>query len=271
MKKLTVWICTLLAVCSCVLMTPTEGLAQEIASGTCGGYITWVLDNNGTLTFSGAGEMEHFSPYSRPWDGRPGAITTVIIEEGITSIGNYAFADMEHLVSITIPDSVQSIGGSAFQNCVSLQEVRLPKDLVSIPAGTFAGCVSLRSIVIPDNVDHIWHEAFRGCTSLTTVTVPLNLRTIEYDAFAECPNLWHILYAGRKGQFKNIGKYPGNDDFKNAQVHYKCAKNVKMDPVNQVCSICQRKNITTVVICVAVVAGVTAAIVVAVRRRNRLW
>lgn len=271
MKKLTIWLCTLLTVCSCVWMSSARAYAKELASGKCGANITWVLDYNGTLTFSGTGEMDHFSPYTRPWDGRPGAITTVVIEEGITSIGNYAFMDMEHLVSVTIPDSVGSIGGSVFQNCISLQEIRLPKGLVSIPTETFAGCVSLRSIVIPENVDHIWHGAFQGCTSLTTVTIPVKLRTIERDAFAECPNLWHVVYAGRKGQFKNIGKYPGNDALENAQLHNRCGKNVKINPVNRVCSICQRNKITTVVLCVAAVAGVTAAIVAAVRRRNRLW
>lgn len=271
MKRLAIWICTFWMVCSFVLIMPMQVQAKKIASGTCGANITWVLDSNGTLTFSGAGEMEHFSPYSRPWEGRPVAITTVVIEAGITSIGNYAFADLEHLVSVTIPDTVMDLGGSTFQNCVSLQQIKLPKYITSIPSGVFMGCSSLQSIVIPDKVEHIWHGAFQDCTSLRVVTMPVKLRFIEHDAFAQCPNLWHILYAGRKGQFRNIAKYSGNEDLKNAHVHYQCGKNVKIDPENQVCSVCIREKVTTVAICAAVAAGAITAIVVAVRRRNRLW
>ena len=102
-------------------------IANAASSGNCGAdgdNVTWMLDDAGTLTISGTGDMEDYrSSYNIPWYGSRSSITNVIIEEGVTSIGNYVFDRCGSLTSVTIPGSVTSIGSSAFSNCSSLDSV----------------------------------------------------------------------------------------------------------------------------------------------------
>ena len=97
------------------------------------------------------------------------------IPAGVTSIGDYAFGgyfwDCTSLTSVVIPDSVTSIGNRAFQGCSSLTSVVIPDSVTSIGNWAFQDCTSLTSIEIPDSVTLIGDWAFQGCTSLTSITV----------------------------------------------------------------------------------------------------
>ena len=97
--------------------------AAATHSGTCGENVTWTLTNDGTLTISGIGEMADYYIFSVPWYDTRSQVKTVIIKNGVTSIGNCAFADCSSLTSATIPDSVTSIGNWAFYGCSSLTDV----------------------------------------------------------------------------------------------------------------------------------------------------
>ena len=117
----------------------------EIASGTCGkngDNITWVLDDNGTLTLSGSGEMENYESFYEyaPWHYN-NPIIKVSISDGITRIGNYAFYDCYDLASVTIPNSVTSIGYKAFSGCSALTSVTIPNSVTSIVNNAFSGCM----------------------------------------------------------------------------------------------------------------------------------
>ncbi len=102
----------------------------------------------------------------------PSASGSVTIPEGVTSIGNGAFAGCTSLTSVTIPEGVTSIGYDAFAACTSLTAVTIPSTITAIEYGTFASCTSLTSVTIPDSVTSIESFAFEGCTSLTSVTFP---------------------------------------------------------------------------------------------------
>lgn len=94
-------------------------------SGTCGDNLTWDFAN-GVLTISGTGAMTNYSSSSSsraPWYDYRSSIKSVVIEEGVTSIGNYAFNACSGLTSVTIPNSVTSIGRSAFYGCTNLKTV----------------------------------------------------------------------------------------------------------------------------------------------------
>ena len=107
--------------------------ADVVAEGTCGGNLTWALDSEGTLTISGTGAMTDYSNDSNaPWYSSRSSIKSVIIENGVTSIGDYAFCIYYSLTSATIPDSVTSIGDSAFSNCYSLTSVTIPNSVTSM-------------------------------------------------------------------------------------------------------------------------------------------
>ena len=150
-----------------------------IKSGNCGtggsDNVTYVLTQNNddntnktyTLTISGNGKMNDYSDYSynyAPWNSVNYAITQVVFEGDITTIGNYSFYRCTRLTSITIPNSVISIGTGAFLDCTGLKEITMPDDsnfkLHSIGAYAFEDCRSLKSITIPSSVQSIGEHAF---------------------------------------------------------------------------------------------------------------
>ncbi|MBQ4603826.1 MAG: leucine-rich repeat domain-containing protein, partial [Clostridia bacterium] len=126
-------------------------------SGTCGENLTWTFDQStGTLTISGTGEMYDWSDSGNmaPW--RVGAIRTIrniVISEGVTSIGKYAFYSMMWLSSVTLPSTVKRIAKLSFARCDSLKEIILPDSVESIGEMAFYYCSSLEAITIPDSVD----------------------------------------------------------------------------------------------------------------------
>ena len=137
--------------------------------------------NNGVLTISGTGAMANYTSTasSRPWNDQRASITSMIIEEGVTTIGDYAFgnttgSNLQNLVSVTIPSTVTSIGSYAFRGCSGLTGVTIPNSVTSIGTMTFYGCNGLTSVTIGNSVTTIGTNAFNGCSNLTEVT---SLRT----------------------------------------------------------------------------------------------
>ena len=157
-----------------------------------GTNLTWRLDN-GTLTISGTGNMKDWYTEKNPapWYGHRMTIKKVIIENGVTSIGEDAFAECESLTSVVIPNSVTSIGDGAFYFCESLKEITIPNSVIKIGEYAFSNCESLKEIVIPDSVTSIGTWAFVWCESLTSVTLPDNIFFMR-GAFVGCTSLKKI-------------------------------------------------------------------------------
>lgn len=161
--------------------------------GTCGKNLRWTLDENGTLTISGTGNMDYY-PYVQklPWFSHRKLIKNVIISDGVTSVSDTAFCGCKSLTSITIPDSVTSIGWSAFLSCSSLESITIPNSVTSIGSSAFSGCRSLESITIPNSVTSIGDWTFSECTSLTSITIPSSVTSIGDRAFSSCTSLTSI-------------------------------------------------------------------------------
>ena len=155
-------------------------------------------------------------------------LTSIIIPDSVTSIGDFAFENCSGLTSITIPDSVTSIGDHAFYNCSSLTnitvsennkyfsslngvlfnkdktelvtylignertEYAIPDSVTSIGDRAFYKCSSLTSIIIPDSVTSIGDHAFYNCSSLTNITIPDSVTSIGDHAFHNCSGLTSI-------------------------------------------------------------------------------
>ena len=135
------------------------------------GHTDWELSDDGLLKITGWGSMWNYTYDDSPWYGRRDEITRVVIESGVTGIGDEAFGNCDRLTSVTIPDSVTSIGSGAFGNCYSLTSVTIPDSVTSIGESAFGSCDSLTSVTIPDSVTSIGNGAFSGCDSLTAITV----------------------------------------------------------------------------------------------------
>ena len=154
----------------------------------------WTSDNK-TLTISGSGNTMDWDPdEENDWHntGYQSSIENVIIEEGITNIGGYAFSGCSSLIKINIPDSVISIGGSAFEDCSSLENINIPNSVTSIDWYAFSGCSSLVSITIPDSITSIEESTFENCSSLTSISIPNSVTNILDYAFEGCSSLENI-------------------------------------------------------------------------------
>ena len=136
------------------------------------GNLTWKLYEDGTLTISGTGAMKNYDYNDNPSPVYNNSnVKKVVIEDGVTSIGNSAFNECISLTSITIPDSVTSIGASAFNSCSGLTIITIPDSVTSIGNFAFSYCISLTSITIPDSVTSIGSYAFYNCKNLTTISL----------------------------------------------------------------------------------------------------
>ena len=163
------------------------------ASGSCGERAMWSY-NNGTLTISGSGKITDFANIeARPWHSLASDITTVIIEPGITHIGEYCFESFTSMTSVTIPNTVTYMAYRAFYNCDTLQNISLPNLLTGIGSVCFMECGNLQSINMPDTVTTIGYYTFKSCTSLADVHLSTQLSAITYGSFADCSSLSSIV------------------------------------------------------------------------------
>ena len=167
-----------------ILLVSLSAYAEK--TGTCGANLKWKLTDEGVLTITGTGEMQNWEDrHARPWSPNSN-IKQVIIGDGVTTIGDYAFALCSSLTSVTIPNSVTTIGNDAFSWCQALASITIPNSVTDIGPSTFYYCSSLTSIIIPNSVTDIGSSAFYGCSSLTSVTIPNSVRTIGDSAFGSC-------------------------------------------------------------------------------------
>ena len=122
----------------------------------------------------------------------PRGLTSIIIPQGVKSIGDAAFALSTSLTSISIPDGVTSIGTDAFFGCHILTSVTMPEGVTSIGDNAFYCCYALTSISIPESVTYIGENAFFNCRSLTNINIPQAITSISRAAFASCTSLTSI-------------------------------------------------------------------------------
>ena len=209
-----------------------------IQSGTYGENLTWILDDEGTLTISGEGDMEGFGNFGMPYFYED-EIRNVVLEAGITSIDSGAFRWLDNLESVTIPGTVRKIGYEAFAYCNSLQEIVIPESVEEIAEGAFYSCSglkgiwvkeentyyssdengilynkdktilitapgSLQEIIIPEGVKKIEKNAFSDCYNLQEIIIPEGVEEIGENAFAACDELKSVTIPG---SVKEIGDF----------------------------------------------------------------
>ena len=183
-----------------------------VASGKCGDSAAWKLDADGVLTITGAGPMADYGAYGPWYIAHLTDIKKVVVQEGVTTIGDHAFANLSYVTSVTIPSSITSIGAHAFEKCRLGGAVTLPEGLTAIGDFAFSGSgmasltlpeslrtignsaflfCSLRELTIPDGVTSIGTGAFCNA-SLTSVKLPASGVTLGDSLFQECENLTDV-------------------------------------------------------------------------------
>ena len=169
--------------------------------GKCGKNVKWNLDKNGVLTISGKGDMYEYKwdrrkelAYNTPFYKHRESIISIIINEGVTSIGEGAFYKCNKLNSIKIPNSVTSIGYRAFEGCSGLTSVTIGNSVTYIGNLAFYFCTGLTSVTIPNSVTSIGKWAFSSCSGLTSVTIGNRVTSIGEWAFSSCSRLIEVNY-----------------------------------------------------------------------------
>lgn len=150
------------------LLPVTASAAETVASGSCGASVNWILTDDGTLTISGVGDMSNYALGYAPWYSYKDQITTVVVSDGVTSVGNYSFYNMDNVSYVKMSDSVISIGNSSFSYSEGFSYIRIPDSLRSLGSHAFSG-TSLISVTLPATVQSIGSFAFSNCKKLVSL------------------------------------------------------------------------------------------------------
>ena len=152
-------------------------------SGTVSGTnITWKLDD-GVLTVSGSGVLTRSA-----WSCYKDVVTSVVVEEGITGIGN-VFSGHTALRSVSLPESLTQISAKAFRNCTALTAVEIPASVSSIGDEVFYGCTALKTVTLHEGLESIGARAFQGCADLESIELPLGIASLGGWLFMDCTGI----------------------------------------------------------------------------------
>lgn len=172
----------------------SNGTVTPALSGKCGKNVSYSISDDGVLTISGTGAMNNFT-YERnisdcPWHGVRYALKKIVVEDGVTSIGSYAFSFDVHVTDVTLPSSLKTIGNDAFWGCYGLTSVVIPEGVTSIGAYAFALCSAIKTITVPASTTKFGDHAFD---------------TGEYYDGNYHTQLTDIYYGGSMGQWYDAG------------------------------------------------------------------
>ncbi|MCL2597719.1 MAG: leucine-rich repeat protein [Paludibacter sp.] len=191
MKKITF---LLMALCFCALTNKALGQSWNIGYPTSTDLVAMISGDsfNYSLTISGSGAMKDFVTESAvPWHSIRTNITSIVINTGVTSIGNYAFYNCNNVTgTLSVPNSVTSIGDYAFYKCSSYtQTLSIGNQITAIGNYAFSGCSGITSANIGNAVTTIGNSAFSGCSGITSANIGDAVTTIGNSAFSGCKNI----------------------------------------------------------------------------------
>ncbi|WP_049945109.1 leucine-rich repeat protein [Butyrivibrio sp. AC2005] len=214
-------------------------------SGMAGANVTYSLsgyEDDLTLELSGSGLMTNYSGENQPWYDYKHQITRIVVNNGITSIGDYSFYFCTALKTVDLPGTVSRIGKLAFCDCKELSSITLPNSLTTIDSRAFWDCYGLTNVTIPASVTYMGDEVFQDCKNITYANIEADFSTLPegifwgcsnllsvripavsfVDSFAlyECPNLTTIYYRGTYEQWQNVQFSNYNDSMNGKAVYY---------------------------------------------------
>ncbi len=180
--------------------------ADTVDSGTCGD-LSWTLDSEGVLTFTGKGKMgtpnvkdgtpeqqldDYLNIYT--YKEHKNDIKKVVIEEGATSVGFCSFYQMPNLESVSLPSTIEEFSGSRTleYNIENSTGGSINDDQKDIASYAFSGCTSLRSVTLSEGIKHLGSYTFLGCTSLESVIIPKTIEKWGVCTFSDCTSLKNI-------------------------------------------------------------------------------
>ncbi len=180
--------------------SPQEDKTLTISSIKADNSISWSL-NNGVLTISGSGRMEDYSSSGSPWYSDRSSVSSIVVSEGITYIGRYAFLGT-YATEVALPDSLTEIGEGAFYQCSKLTGVTIPDKTTVLGTAAFAECSALTEITLGSSVTEIGDYALQD-TALTSLTLPASLTEIKPETCYNCKKLTEYVVASGNSTYSS--------------------------------------------------------------------
>ena len=250
-KKLRI-LSALLALAMLFVLMPTAAFADDSTEnniitydcGENGNNVTATLNTvTGVMTISGSGKMADYNVIGQPWVGQKDNIKHLVVENGVTSIGNNAFsyctklidADMskalslrsistsfwvcEELNNVELNEGLKEIGGSAFSICTKLKSIHIPSTVEKIGSWCFQQCDILEEVTFANNsqLTAIEGATFYDCTKLKKITIPKSVKAIKKEnangAFSGCSDLKSVIFEpGSQLEEVDLGAFPNRSD-----------------------------------------------------------
>ena len=153
-------------------------IAAGDENGTCGEGITWAFDSaTNELSIEGDGAMDDYTSTERaPWYALRNSIESVVTDDSLTAIGDYAFYGCKEIKSVSLGDAVESLGEYSFYNCDALTELTIPATVKTIETYAFSSCDAITAITLEDGVEAIGDYAFSGLLALKQLSLQTALR-----------------------------------------------------------------------------------------------
>lgn len=177
----------------------TTLIEDALSQGSCGDTLTWAYTGTGELIIRGSGRMKGWiidektgtwSADNIPeWESIAKDVRVITVEDGVTDIGNSAFAGFTSVQSVSLPESLMAIGSNAFMGCTTLRGINIPVSVSILGDGAFKDCSALINVNLNSAVTQIGQYTFSGCKSLAAIALPVNLTSIGNYAFADCETI----------------------------------------------------------------------------------
>ena len=188
-----------------------------IGHGTWGATVYWALYGDGTMHIYGEGSMPLCTDIKYiPWHDYRSNIVALVVDDGVATIGAYAFTSCRNLKEVRLPEGLLEIENRSFYECTSLEAITFPSSLTYIEDNSFYGCTSLTEVSVPcnlgssvfvhctglervdlsDSITSIGSLAFSGCYNIRSIVLPSNLTYMGYRVFEACTSLTEIVIPG---------------------------------------------------------------------------
>ena len=165
-------------------------------SGSCGVGLTWKLSGS-ILTISGNGRMNNYTLENLPqWSAYNSQIKKVVVEEGVTYIGKFAFYTMSGITTVELPEGLLEIGTEAFAGCMGVKEITIPNSVKKLGDRCFSQVIYLEKLTLGEDLETIGEAAFYETTWLKEVVLPANVKSVGRYAFSMCSRLESAIFLG---------------------------------------------------------------------------
>ena len=199
MKKL-LFIC-FFAICGCLGFCPDSQAKMLIKNQKAGPHCTWSLSEDGVMTIRGKGKVKLQSNLA--WANK-GNVKQVIIQKGITGIGEYAFGNYDNLTEIKLPKTVNELEEEAFAYCDNLVYITLSPNIKVLPKGAFKECKSLKKVIFPKKLKVIKQYAFSGCSNMEKLVIPDSVEKMDRQAIYNCCSLKSVTFPKKLKSKENL-------------------------------------------------------------------